>query len=88
MSFGIALDVRTTEDFYAVHFFNRSGINNHIVIDEEFFGHFNLSSRTKTSRVCKYAVNCRNSRSFRRYKINLTVCRSASAFKVTVECSE
>ena len=55
---------------------------------EEFLGKLEIRHFTKCSGICEYTCDSGYSRKLRRYKINLTILCTASAFKVTVEGSE
>ncbi len=82
---GERLDVRPPLDFHRLHQGLLNGGDNHVVVNEEFFGHGDFFPAFQGAGICKHACEGRGCRRLRADQVNLPVRRTAAALEVAVE---
>ena len=87
-SFRERLDVWPSQDFYAVHFFCRYWLYNHVIMNLELFRQGKGRHFAQFSWVAQVTSQCRISSQFRRNQINLSILCSRPSEEVPVEGSQ
>ncbi len=80
-------NIRSSYNFNFFSLFRRQRRQDHIIVYNEFIRHINFREITQFPRIGKVPGNSSGGGRFGADKIYLGICRSASSFKIPVECA-